>query len=96
MVKFKPIVKIKRVREVGSTGEMIREGEKLKLDCEANGNPSKFQFSWKVDGHKVNGKIAKTLFIPIFLLFEPHINLSPSQGILEAGQFRTTSLRSLQ
>lgn len=57
MVKFKPIVKIKRVRELGSTGEMLKEGEKLKLACEANGNPSKFQFSWKVDGHKVNGDL---------------------------------------
>ena len=64
MVKFKPIVKIKRVREVGRTGEMVREGEKLKLNCEANGNPYKFQFSWTVDGHKVNGEIAKPLYIP--------------------------------
>ena len=55
MVKFKPIVKVKRVRQVGSGGEMIKEGEQLKLACEANGNPSKFQFNWKVDGHKVNG-----------------------------------------
>ena len=71
MVKFKPIVKIKRVRELGSTGEMLKEGEKLKLACEANGNPSKFQFSWKVDGHKVNGKIAKPFSIQNFLLFQP-------------------------
>ena len=58
MVKFKPIVKIKRVRDLGSTGEMLKEGEKLKLSCEADGNPSKFQYSWKVDGHKVNGEPA--------------------------------------
>ena len=77
MVKFKPIVKIKRVRELGSTGEMLKEGEKLKLACEANGNPSKFQFSWKVDGHKVNGKIAKTFYIQKNYFFNPNNNLSP-------------------
>lgn len=57
MVMYKPIVKIKRAREAGGKGEMEREGEKLKLNCEANGNPAKFHFSWSVDGHKVNGDL---------------------------------------
>merc|ERR1719233_51337 len=38
-----------------SSGDMLKEGERLKLSCEANGNPSNFQFNWKLDGQKVNG-----------------------------------------
>ena len=55
LVKFKPLVKIIRDVTSESSGDILKEGERLKLSCEANGNPSNFQFNWKLDGQKVNG-----------------------------------------
>ena len=55
-VNFKPLVKIKQIVASESSGDMLKEGEKLKLYCDANGNPSNFQFNWLLDGQKVNGK----------------------------------------
>ena len=45
-------MKIKRLEESGRSAKMLKEGEQLKLMCEANGNPANFQFNWKVDGQE--------------------------------------------
>ena len=67
LVKFKPIVKIKQVTTSENTDHMLKEGKKLVLSCEANGNPSNFQFNWLLDGQKVNGEfnIQNEFSIPI-------------------------------
>ena len=33
-----------------------KEGEQIKLVCEADGNPKQFSYTWSVDDHKVNGR----------------------------------------
>lgn len=40
------------------TGQIrgAKEGEQIKLVCEAEGNPSQFSYNWSVDDHNVNGK----------------------------------------
>ena len=67
LVKFKPIVKIKQVTTSENTDHMLKEGKKLVLSCEANGNPSNYQFNWLLDGQKVNGEfnIQNEFSIPI-------------------------------
>ena len=40
------------------TGQIggAKEGEQIKLVCEAEGNPTQFSYNWLVDDHNVNGK----------------------------------------
>ena len=40
------------------TGQIrgAKEGEQIKLVCEAEGNPLQFSYNWSVDDHSVNGK----------------------------------------
>lgn len=45
------------------TGQIggAKEGEQIKLVCEAEGNPTQFSYNWLVDDHNVNGRRSNTL-----------------------------------
>ena len=51
IVKYKPIVK------VSVDSESIYEGDKIKIICEAEANPSNIEYEWSIEGQQLRGAV---------------------------------------